>query len=275
MQSLNSAKVLRGFDFMCKGQQHHTYHIGLLANGYLDSLVLDSSCNFPSAFRKILQDNIPPIRFTGRTEQIFDFLRSIFSRKIVPVVVGIDTKWIPLIAALSIFGKRVEVQLHGQIAGIENKWKFLFWRFVSYFVKLVVANPIYGGPKFVQNIGNIGSFSYLSEKEANLECLLYGGNKRFLEDKLVQRKIIESGYSILYCLASDSGYADINDIISAASSAKFTFVALDYSHYKLSPSGRVCDLQIFELTPLVDPSDSGTQRILNEYGIEFELLKAD
>jgi hypothetical protein len=269
----SSISLKVGYDFMCSGQQHHTYHVGALINQYIGALHLHKSCDFDSRLRELIGADELHFRYSGRPSQILSFLRNLADRRQTAVIVGIKSKWIPLIAILSLFGRRIEIHLHGQIAGMVKKHKKFFWYSMSFFVKFVVANPIYGGPKFVKPIGNIGAFDFLPAKSAkSRHCLLYGGNKAFLHDEKIARSIQEAGYTVSRCLASNDGYVEINSIIRSAEKAIFTYVSLDYAHYKLSPSGRICDLRILRLVPLVGKTDFDTQAILTEYGIPFELV---
>jgi len=265
-----------GYDFMCTGEQHHSYHVGVLLNNYLSSLYLHTSCNFPSRYREILLNHQKRILFSSRLHQVKNFFKEVVVQKKEVAIIGIDTMWIPLVACLAIFGTHVEIHLHGQIAGLLNGKKRFFWFLVSRFVTLVVANPIYAGPKFVRSIGNIGAFDFAKPKTVSKQqCLLYGSNKAFLQDEKIKLAIADAGYSVTELLSSSNKYVSTNDIIRAAENASHTFVSLNYDHYKLSPSGRICDLRILRLKPLVDLSDQGTQKILSEYGIGFDTIQVE
>jgi hypothetical protein len=255
-----------GFDFMCTGEQHHTYHIGALINGYVSELHLEQSCEFNSQLKDDL--SITAIHYHSKSELKKLFLKLLLRREKISVV-GISSKSLIWLTPLTILGRRIEIHVHGQIAGINNPWKRVFWKFSSIFFSIVVGNPIYSGPGFIKNIGNVGSFQYLS-KPPQMErlCILYGSNKSFLRDQFICGRIEGAGIPVEFSL-SDEGYVSTNQIVKAVSQATHTFLQLKLDHYLLSPSGRICDLTIYDLKPLVLKEDIDTQAVLNNYGIHY------
>jgi len=258
---------------MCRGEEHHVYHVGLLVNDYLDKVFLDASCAVDSPYRKLLTPTKKFIYPKSRFHFVLQFLKSVGSPGTRTIIVGIPTKWIPIIAIFRIFGKKIEIQVHGQIAAIKDKNKYLIWMLMSKFVYFTVANSIWAGPSFVHPIGNVGAFQFLPKKNnSGKNCLLYGANKRYLQDLDIRQSISQAGFEIVECLNSAGGYVTNESIVRAAAICNYTFVQMDYSHYKLSPSARYWDLTILNLVPLVLKSDIGTQKILNEHGMKFVLI---
>jgi hypothetical protein len=89
-----------------------------------------------------------------------------------------------------------------------------------------------------------------------------------VRDSAIKERIEGAGIPVLTCF-SDEGFVSTNQIVKAVSQATDTFLQLKLDHYLLSPSGRVCDLVIYDLKPLVLKEDTDTQNVLNYYDIQY------
>lgn len=257
---------------MARDQQHHTYHMGLLACGIVDELNLHSSCDFPSTLRDL--HGVGRVRYRGTLGTYVAMLRHGLRFRGRVMVVGLPSSraW-TLLPLLVLRPRSVTIHLHGQIVSIRSPLKRLWWRTISLGAVLQVPNPIFEGPAWITPVAHPSAPSVIVRSGERIQrCLLYGSNKHWLGDKTVQNRIRQAGYSLEVLVDPDS-YIDFDSIISRARYAGYTFLQMDPDHYALSPSGRLgCDVRVLDLVPLVLSEDLGTQSILERYGVGFELI---
>lgn len=260
-----------GFDFMAKGQAHHGYHMGLLAEGTVDRLHLHSSCTFSSVLRDLY--GIGRLHYRSTLATYISMLRFGLIDRGKVMVVGINSgvAWL-LLPLLVLRPRSVTIHLHGQIVSIRNPLKRLWWRAMSLLAVLEVPNPIFEGPAWITSVPHPCPPTLIDRAEERPRiCLLYGGNKDWLRDEMIRQRITNAGYSIDDLVAGVSP-VDFNEIVSHAFQAGYTFVRLDAEHYALSPSGRLADLRMLDLVPLVLVEDAGTQSVLAGNHVRFEVV---
>jgi hypothetical protein len=252
-----------GFDFLAIGQQHHSYHVGMIRNGIVDNLVLDISSRFESPYWTNAECQV--ICYAKRSIKLVAFLRDCWLSPREIHIIGTPTRMIPIWLLISGW-KRPRIHLHGQIGTIATK-SYLCWRLLAFFCEFIVANPIYSGPKIVKSIGRAGFFAHITSRKNNKNCLIYGANKEI--DEVVIRRLREAGYAVQFCKNPTGAFVDINLIVSSSSRCQYAFIKAPYEHYSLSPSGRIADLFILSLDAIVLSEDKSTQATLTSYGISY------
>ena len=273
---MNNKKISTvGFDFLVTGEQHHFYHIGMLQNNIINRLYLSKSCMINDEHHKSVIGKVYfDIEYRSYVHLILTYIWYRFFRVKHEIhIVGTKTRLIPMFCFYFV-GSRTVIHLHGQIGTIVGR-KAKLWRIFANFCDFVVANPIYDGPSFVKCIGNASFFKLpLQKKTPNKKvCLIYGANKSFLHSKSLRNLLKLRNFEILSCISESGDFVSTGQILRLAEYATHTVLSLKYDHYKLSPSGRIADLAILSLTPLVLDGDIDTMKVLNAYDISYEILR--
>lgn len=251
-----------GFDFICKGHQHHTYMIGLFHYGACDEIYIDLSSNLSSPFSVLLKKNQKFIFQNFFFRIISLILQSLLTKNKI-ILIGINNYYLPLLIPLSLL-KKIEIHLHGQIYLSYVRHKKI-WKFLSNIFKLIIANPIAEVPKYFYLERDFSSFEFINSNKKNNKCLLYGSNKDYIHDKDIHKKILDNSYDLIFIPAKND-YLSWDKIINEALKCQYTFIKLS-KRYNIVPSGRLGDLKILNLTPLVDKKDKTTINILKKRGI--------
>ena len=156
-----------GFDFICKGHQHHTYMIGLFYYDILDQIYLDASANLQSPFSILLKKN-QKFLFNNLYSRIITLVfNSIFTKNKI-IVIGINNYFIPFLIPLSFF-KKIEIHLHGQIYNSYIRYKKI-WIILAHIFKFVIANPIAKVPNYFYIEKDFSSFEFIVSKKNNRNC---------------------------------------------------------------------------------------------------------
>jgi len=172
---------------------------------------------------------------------------------------------------LIILNRDVVIHLHGQAHALKFKSaKYLLWKMISRFCKLVVANPAWVGVPFVEQIENLNHIHNASPSlSKGVNVIYYSAvHKRPINILSLKKRVEARGLSLIL-LEPKLSHELLNDFLSNSSFLYFECVD-DY--YLYSPSGRISDALNYGLKLVLRSEDELGIRVAKHYGIEFILI---
>lgn len=264
-----SEKVI-GIDLHAKRNSHCLYHLGFAKYYSPHDLLLHSSSEImdaAKAYNQILEPKITYSPSVFLVLKCFYYCRSEYNLHVLGIRLWLLILLFPLFATAR---NKVTIHVHGQIYALidERNLKYKIWKFISLFCKLVVANPFYQGPEFVEKIQNINiikrNLRLTEEGNSNIKV----GTMRNTSPSILTDF---HGFKIFY--SQNDSYMKYVETLERCN---YALVEFPDEYYMFSPSGRLSDAKNFSQVIVIDAADEMKKKaeaVCAAYGLEFIHLK--
>jgi hypothetical protein len=257
---------------MAMGNAHSLYHIGIIKYYKDIELNLHYTCNLIEAnhFYRGAGFSLENVRFRNALNLYIATLVSLLKRESV-IFIGIHLWQAIMLFPFMIINGNVLIHLHGQAHALKFKSvKYILWKMLSRFCKLVIANPAWAGVLFVEKIVNLNHINngYQSSSKS-VNVVYYSAVGKRPMDILEIKKRIEARGLLLVLIDKKLSYERLNELLS--NSGFLYFECID-DYYLYSPSGRISDALNYGLKLVLRSEDNVGIRIAKKYEIEFTLI---